>query len=77
LPPLLQPLHHLLTARASRPHPRLPPPHTPLPTPPSPSYADRIQSAALGVIAEGKYRTRDLGGTAGTSDFVKAVIDKL
>ncbi|KAI8475686.1 MAG: isocitrate dehydrogenase, NAD-dependent [Monoraphidium minutum] len=38
---------------------------------------DRIQSAALAVIAEGKYRTRDLGGTAGTSDYTKAVIDHL
>lgn len=36
-----------------------------------------IQQAVLGVIAEGKYRTRDLGGTATTSDFTKAVIDKL
>jgi isocitrate/isopropylmalate dehydrogenase len=33
------------------------------------SLADRIQNAALAVIAEGKYRTRDLGGTAGTSDY--------
>ena len=39
--------------------------------------ADNIQKAALDVIAEGKYRTGDLGGTAGTSDFTKAVIDKL
>ncbi|GBG00171.1 isocitrate dehydrogenase catalytic subunit mitochondrial-like [Raphidocelis subcapitata] len=41
------------------------------------SHADQIQNAALAVIAEGTYRTRDLGGTAGTSDFVKAVIGKL
>lgn len=40
-------------------------------------YADRIQGAALKVIAEGKYRTRDLGGTATTSDYVKAVIGEL
>jgi isocitrate dehydrogenase (NAD+) len=31
----------------------------------------------LGVIAEGKYRTGDLGGRATTSDFTKAIIDKL
>lgn len=37
--------------------------------PPARSYADRIQNSALKVIAEGKYRTRDLGGTAGTSDY--------
>ena len=41
------------------------------------SYADQIQSAALKVIAAGKYRTRDLGGTSGTSDYVKAVIGEL
>ncbi|GFH07891.1 isocitrate dehydrogenase [NAD] subunit, mitochondrial [Haematococcus lacustris] len=39
--------------------------------------ADNIQQAVLAVIAEGKYRTRDLGGNASTSDFTKAVIDKL
>ncbi|PNW87514.1 hypothetical protein CHLRE_02g143250v5 [Chlamydomonas reinhardtii] len=38
---------------------------------------DNIQNAVLGVIAEGKYRTADLGGNATTSDFTKAVIDKL
>jgi isocitrate dehydrogenase (NAD+) len=40
-------------------------------------HADRIHGACLGVIAEGKWRTRDLGGKAGTSDFVKAIIGKL
>uniref|UniRef100_A0A7S0VFD1 Isopropylmalate dehydrogenase-like domain-containing protein n=1 Tax=Polytomella parva TaxID=51329 RepID=A0A7S0VFD1_9CHLO len=39
--------------------------------------AERIQGACLAVIAEGKYRTGDLGGNATTSDFTKAVIDKL
>jgi len=39
--------------------------------------ADKLQAAVLGVIAEGKYRTRDLGGNATTSDFTKAIIDKL
>lgn len=37
----------------------------------------RIQNATLAVIAEGKYRTKDLGGNATTSDFTKAIIDKL
>lgn len=39
--------------------------------------AQRIQDATLGVIAEGKWRTGDLGGTASTSDFTKAIIGKL
>jgi isocitrate dehydrogenase (NAD+) len=39
--------------------------------------ADRIQAAVLGTIAEGKYRTGDLGGSATTSDFAKAIMDKL
>ena len=39
--------------------------------------AENIQGAVLGVIAEGKYRTGDLGGRATTSDFTKAIIDRL
>ena len=39
--------------------------------------ADLIQSAVLETIAEGTYRTRDLGGKASCSDFTKAVIDRL
>lgn len=39
--------------------------------------ADRIQTACLSVIAEGKYRTRDLGGNSTMSDFTAAIIDKL
>ncbi|KAH9625094.1 hypothetical protein KSS87_016723 [Heliosperma pusillum] len=39
--------------------------------------ADNIQNAVLNTIAEGKYRTGDLGGTASTSDFTKAVCDHL
>lgn len=39
--------------------------------------ADNIQSAVLGTIAEGKYRTGDLGGRSTCSDFTKAIIDKL
>ena len=41
------------------------------------THADRIQKAVLAVIAEGKYRTGDLGGKASTTDFTKAVCEKL
>jgi len=37
----------------------------------------RIQRAIQAVITEGKVKTRDLGGYASTTDFTKAVIDKL
>lgn len=40
-------------------------------------YAERIQAAVLNTIAEGKYRTGDLGGSSTTSDFTKAIIGKL
>ncbi|MCX6368619.1 MAG: isocitrate dehydrogenase (NAD(+)) [Armatimonadetes bacterium] len=36
--------------------------------------ADRIESALFAVFEEGKHVTRDLGGQAGTAEFVKAVI---
>ncbi|XP_074276146.1 isocitrate dehydrogenase [NAD] catalytic subunit 5, mitochondrial-like [Silene latifolia] len=39
--------------------------------------ADNIQKAVLDTIAEGKYRTGDLGGTSTTSDFTKAVCEHL
>ncbi|KAL3153459.1 Isocitrate dehydrogenase [NAD] catalytic subunit 5, mitochondrial [Trebouxia sp. C0009 RCD-2024] len=39
--------------------------------------ASRIQNATLDTIAEGKYRTGDLGGKSTCSDFTKAIIDKL
>jgi isocitrate dehydrogenase (NAD+) len=39
--------------------------------------ADRIQNAILNTIAEGKYRTADLGGTSKTTEFTKAIIDHL
>jgi isocitrate dehydrogenase (NAD+) len=39
--------------------------------------ADSIQAAVLGTIAEGKYRTGDLGGKATTTDFTKAIIGNL
>ncbi|OAY40970.1 isocitrate dehydrogenase [NAD] catalytic subunit 5, mitochondrial [Manihot esculenta] len=39
--------------------------------------ADKIQDAILNTIAEGKYRTADLGGTSSTTDFTKAICDHL
>ncbi|RWR76857.1 isocitrate dehydrogenase NAD catalytic subunit 5, mitochondrial-like protein [Cinnamomum micranthum f. kanehirae] len=39
--------------------------------------ADRIHNAILKTIAEGKYRTGDLGGTSTTTEFTKAVCDNL
>jgi isocitrate dehydrogenase (NAD+) len=39
--------------------------------------ADRVQKAMLDVFAEGKVRTKDLGGTAKTADFANAIIEKL
>lgn len=40
-------------------------------------YADNIQNSVLGVIADGKYRTGDLGGKAKTSEFTRAIIDHM
>jgi hypothetical protein len=42
-----------------------------------PSFADRLEQAVMSVIAEGTFRTKDLGGTSSTQDVVDAVIDKL
>jgi isocitrate dehydrogenase (NAD+) len=39
--------------------------------------ADRIESAMLNVFAEGKVRTRDIGGTAKTTEFADAIIQKI
>jgi isocitrate dehydrogenase (NAD+) len=36
--------------------------------------ADRIEKALFAVFEEGKHVTKDLGGSAGTAEFVKAVI---
>nr|WP_277997577.1 MULTISPECIES: isocitrate/isopropylmalate dehydrogenase family protein [unclassified Moorella (in: firmicutes)] len=39
--------------------------------------AARIQKAILAVLAEGKYLTYDLGGTAGTSEMADAIVRQL
>ncbi|OAY68807.1 Isocitrate dehydrogenase (NAD) catalytic subunit 5, mitochondrial [Ananas comosus] len=39
--------------------------------------ADKIHNAVLKTIAEGKYRTADLGGNSSTTDFTKAICDNL
>jgi isocitrate dehydrogenase (NAD+) len=39
--------------------------------------ADKVESSLLTVFAEGKVRTRDIGGTAGTAEFAEAIIRKI
>jgi isocitrate dehydrogenase (NAD+) len=39
--------------------------------------AERLNSAIADVIREGKTVTADIGGTAGTKEFTKAVIERL
>lgn len=39
--------------------------------------AERAEKAMLAVFAEGKFLTRDLGGTTNTADFASAIIEKL
>jgi isocitrate dehydrogenase (NAD+) len=39
--------------------------------------AGRIQNAVNAVLMEGRVRTRDIGGTASTSEFTEAVVGKL
>jgi isocitrate dehydrogenase (NAD+) len=39
--------------------------------------ADRMRQAMLDVFAEGKYITKDIGGTAKTADFASAIIARL
>lgn len=39
--------------------------------------ADSIQNAIIDLYAEGKYLPGDLGGKTTTTDFTKAVIDRL
>ena len=42
-----------------------------------PSFADRLETAVKRVILEGKYRTKDLGGTSTTQEVTDAVIANL
>jgi isocitrate dehydrogenase (NAD+) len=42
-----------------------------------PEVGKRVEEAVRGVIAEGRTVTSDLGGTAGTSQFADAVIERL
>ncbi|TYH94800.1 hypothetical protein ES332_A12G063800v1 [Gossypium tomentosum] len=42
-----------------------------------PSFADRLETAVERVISDGKYRTKDLGGTSTTQEVVDAVIAAL
>ena len=39
--------------------------------------ADRVETAVLALLAEGKSVTHDLGGNLGTSEFADAVIAKM
>jgi len=39
--------------------------------------ADKIETALLDVFKEGKVRTRDIGGTARTSEFTDAIVQKI
>ncbi|CAG8554077.1 10257_t:CDS:10 [Cetraspora pellucida] len=41
------------------------------------TYADRIETAVLSTIAEGKCLTRDLGGSATNTEFTNHIITKL
>ena len=41
------------------------------------AMADRIMTALGAVLSEGKVRTRDLGGTAGTREFADAICARL
>ncbi|KAJ4153805.1 hypothetical protein LMH87_010277 [Akanthomyces muscarius] len=40
-------------------------------------HANRISKAIYAVIAEGKVRTRDMGGVATTHEFTRAILDKM
>ncbi|KAI1185752.1 isocitrate dehydrogenase subunit 1 [Nemania serpens] len=40
-------------------------------------HANRISRAVYGVIADGKYRTRDMGGDSTTHEFTRAILDKM
>lgn len=40
-------------------------------------HADRISDATYGVLKDGEIRTKDIGGTATTTEFTKAILNKL
>lgn len=40
-------------------------------------YGEGIESAVFKVMKEGKYLTGDIGGKSKTTEFTKAIIDKL
>ncbi|CAM6087352.1 unnamed protein product [Calypogeia fissa] len=42
-----------------------------------PSFADRLEKAIMAVVAEGKFRTKDIGGTSSTQEVTDAVLEKL
>jgi len=42
-----------------------------------PDHAARVEAAVREVIAEGRTVTADMGGSAGTSAFTDAIIDRL
>src|SRR4051812_5500608 len=42
-----------------------------------PEVADRVEGAVRAVIAEGRTVTYDLGGSAGTSQFADAIVERL
>src|SRR6187401_2533961 len=42
-----------------------------------PDAADRVEKAMLEVFADGKTLTKDLGGTAKTNEFARAIVEKL
>jgi isocitrate dehydrogenase (NAD+) len=42
-----------------------------------PEVADRLETALRDVIAEGRTTTYDIGGSAGTSEFADAIIERL
>jgi isocitrate dehydrogenase (NAD+) len=39
--------------------------------------ASRVHKAVLAVLAEGKHVTRDLGGTAGTTQIAEAIASRV
>ncbi|CRK30683.1 hypothetical protein BN1708_015830 [Verticillium longisporum] len=40
-------------------------------------HANRISQAVYAVIADGKVRTRDMGGESTTHEFTRAILDKM